>query len=59
MGIQKFKKSKSKTMMRRRANDKREFHAISKCPECGKPKIPHRVCSFCGTYKGRTVIKVD
>ncbi len=59
MGIQKVKKSKSKTMIRRRGNDKRAFHAVSKCPECGKLKVPHRVCSFCGSYKGRTIVKMD
>lgn len=59
MGIQKVRKSKSRTMMRRRENDKRSFHAVSTCPECGKMKIPHRVCTFCGSYKGRTIIKVD
>jgi large subunit ribosomal protein L32 len=31
---------------------------ITKCPECGKMKIPHLVCENCGTYKGVQVIKV-
>lgn len=32
------------------------FHA---CPKCKKPVRPHRVCAFCGTYKGKTFINVD
>lgn len=29
-----------------------------KCPKCAKPILPHRACEFCGTYRGRQVIKV-
>lgn len=29
---------------------------LVKCPKCGKLTIPHRVCEFCGTYKGKQVI---
>ncbi|HBG02542.1 MAG TPA: 50S ribosomal protein L32 [Firmicutes bacterium] len=28
------------------------------CPNCREPKLPHRVCLSCGTYKGRQVIQV-
>jgi len=27
-------------------------------PKCGKPKLPHTVCKYCGYYKGREVINV-
>jgi large subunit ribosomal protein L32 len=27
------------------------------CPKCKKPKLPHVVCSYCGTYKNREVLK--
>jgi large subunit ribosomal protein L32 len=31
--------------------------AVSSCPRCQEPKIPHRVCSACGYYKDRMVIE--
>lgn len=30
---------------------------LNKCPKCGSAKKPHTVCSFCGSYKGRAVVK--
>jgi len=29
------------------------------CPKCKKAILPHRVCAFCGTYKGKQVINVE
>ena len=31
---------------------------LNKCSQCGKPVQPHVACAFCGTYKGRQVIKL-
>lgn len=33
--------------------------ARSRCPNCGEPKLPHRVCANCGVYRGREVLKTD
>jgi len=30
---------------------------LTKCLKCGKMRKPHTVCTFCGTYKGREVLK--
>ncbi len=30
---------------------------LTKCPNCGAYKRPHRVCLSCGQYKGREVVK--
>lgn len=57
MALPKFNKSKSKTRMRRRQNDKRHLSNMNVCPECGASKLPHRVCPSCGMYKGKTVIR--
>lgn len=44
--------------------DKRRTHYKLKppgwvtCPQCQEPKLPHRVCMKCGSYKGNDVIAV-
>jgi large subunit ribosomal protein L32 len=58
MAVPKRRTSRSK-------RDKRRSHhalaspARSNCPQCGEPKLPHRVCANCGTYRGRTVIETE
>ena len=44
-----------------RKNSKRAHHAKSpkqtqECPNCGKEKLPHRLCA-CGAYGSRIVIQ--
>lgn len=29
------------------------------CPQCHSLRLPHRACPVCGTYRGRTVLKVE
>jgi len=31
---------------------------LKKCPKCGQMRQPHMACSFCGTYKGQTILRV-
>lgn len=31
----------------------------SLCPQCREPKLPHRVCPQCGSYRGREVVAVE
>jgi len=44
--------------------NKRRMHiyikapVLAKCLKCGKPVMPHTVCSNCGYYKGVEVIDV-
>lgn len=43
-------------------NSRRSHHAktpknLSACPHCQKPRLPHRICAFCGQYKGRSFAK--
>lgn len=42
---------------KRRAHNALKKTITSVCPQCQEPKLPHRVCTNCGTYKGRTVIE--
>jgi len=41
---------------RRRAHDALKARNIVICPNCGEPRLPHRVCSNCGHYQGREIL---
>ncbi len=56
MAVPKKKTSKSRKNMRR-THDFLTVPAASVCPQCKAPKLPHRACPSCGTYKGKEVIK--
>jgi len=43
---------------KRRANWKGSPPNLAQCPECGEPRLPHRVCTSCGTSTGRKVLEV-
>ena len=55
--VPKRKVSKSRKNMRR-SHHFLAAPSSAACPQCGEPRAPHRVCRFCGTYKGRQVLKV-
>lgn len=59
MAVPKRRTSRAKRDMRRSQNEKLTIPSLSKCPQCGSPKLPHRVCPTCGTYKNRTVVETD
>lgn len=44
---------------RRRAHDALKSPSVSKCPQCGEAKLPHRVCGSCGSYRGQQVLDVE
>ena len=44
---------------KRRAHDYLVEKGSSVCESCGQPVLPHRVCPYCGKYKGREVIEVE
>jgi large subunit ribosomal protein L32 len=58
MAVPKQKTSKRKRDQRR-AHDAIGTPPRSICPQCKEPKLPHRVCGNCGTYRGREVIRTD
>ncbi len=59
MAVPKKKTSKSRRDMRRSQHDRVSVPAVSKCPQCGAPTMPHHACLTCGTYRGRQVIEVE
>lgn len=58
MPVPKRKLSKSRRDMRSASKFIRP-QAVMLCPNevCGAPKLPHEVCSKCGFYRGKKVIK--
>jgi large subunit ribosomal protein L32 len=58
MAVPKKKTSKSRQRMRR-SHDALSAPNLSACPQCGEPKLPHRVCPSCGQYRGRQVLAVQ
>ncbi len=55
--VQMKKRTKSETRGRR-SHHALKAKTLAVCPQCGKAVLPHTACAFCGTYKGRQVLKV-
>ncbi|MBI2878073.1 MAG: 50S ribosomal protein L32 [Candidatus Tectomicrobia bacterium] len=58
MGVPKRKTSKSRRD-KRRTHKKLTLPGMTPCPQCHEPKLPHRVCPHCGTYKGKQVLTIE
>ncbi|MCR4336907.1 MAG: 50S ribosomal protein L32 [Candidatus Omnitrophica bacterium] len=43
---------------KRRTHWKLRTPKMSACPQCAKPILSHRVCPFCGHYKGVQIVQV-
>ncbi|MDO8525389.1 MAG: 50S ribosomal protein L32 [Candidatus Omnitrophota bacterium] len=59
MALPKRKHSKSRRDKRRSANSKVFGVNLSVCPQCKSMRLPHRVCAFCGYYKGKPVLVIE
>ncbi|MFH2012213.1 MAG: 50S ribosomal protein L32 [Pseudomonadota bacterium] len=57
MALPKRRHSKSRRD-KRRTHQKLSLPQVVLCPQCNEPKLPHRVCLSCGTYKGKTVLEI-
>ena len=57
MATPKRKTSKAVTSSRTAANMKKNGPALSLCPQCHQPKLPHRVCPNCNYYDGKAVVE--
>ena len=41
---------------KRRTHWKARVASLSVCSQCQKPIIPHRICPFCGYYRGSQIV---
>ncbi len=55
MAVPKKKMSRSRTR-RRKAQWRVTAPSTSPCPQCRAPRLSHRACPECGTYKGREIL---
>lgn len=44
---------------KRRTHWKFSVPSLSPCPQCHRAIIPHRVCPFCGYYKGQPIVNIE
>ena len=56
MAVPKRKTSKTRRDKRRASSYKLPRVTITTYPNCGSPKLPHRVCKECGYYDGKQVV---
>ena len=59
MAVPQKRQSNTRRNKRRANHDRMSPPTVVLCPECSEPKLPHRVCPNCGTYKGRQVIVME
>ena len=57
MSLPKRQHSKQR-QSKRRANWKVRVPGMGSCPQCKKPILSHRVCPFCGFYKGKQIVLI-
>ncbi|HLD56006.1 MAG TPA: 50S ribosomal protein L32 [Candidatus Omnitrophota bacterium] len=57
MANPKRRHSNTRTRLRR-THDRLVTRSLSKCSNCGRIILPHRVCHYCGYYRGRQVITI-
>lgn len=58
MPMPKKRHSNRRQGKRRFSNYKLKAKNLSRCPQCGAPTLPHNACKACGTYKGKSVVKI-
>ena len=56
--LPKRKQSRGRTR-RRRSHDALTRTHLVECPSCHSPRLPHRVCLSCGSYRGETVLDLS
>ncbi len=56
MGVPKCRRSRSR-VRKRRTHWQLRPPAITECPHCHEPMLPHHACPECGYYRGMEIFK--
>lgn len=56
MAVPKQRHNRSRTRRRRGGHVKQQVISLVKCVSCGKEIEAHKLCPFCGSFKGRTIM---
>ncbi len=61
MALQKRRMGRSRIHHRRSAWSRNagKRPLVNNCPNCGAPRIPHRVCLKCGQYNNQVIFEVQ
>lgn len=61
MALQKRRRGPTRTRQQRSAWMRKSganHMMVQACPDCGAPRIAHRVCISCGKYRGEQILAV-
>lgn len=59
MAVPKRKTSKARRDKRRTSKLRMSAPALSTCPQCHEPKLPHHVCPNCNYYDGKEIVAAE
>lgn len=61
MALQKRRLGRSRIRHRRSAwaRNAAKRPLVNNCPNCGEPRLPHRVCLKCGQYNNQVIVEVQ
>ena len=59
MAVPKQRHNSSRGKRRRAGHKKLEAQSLIPCKSCKKEIVPHRLCPYCGTYKGEELTKLS
>ncbi len=52
------RKHSTQRSKKRRTHYKTTMAGLVDCQQCKKPILSHRVCPFCGFYKGQQIVEI-
>ncbi|CAN5186874.1 50S ribosomal protein L32 [soil metagenome] len=58
MAVPKRRQSKQR-QRKRRTHVKAAMPVYGSCPQCGDPRVPHRICANCGYYRSVQRVEVE